>query len=392
EMVFALRPLVGNDPKNREYLVSYVNRIFVNRLQSLFESLGFTLNRVTTGIEALIGAWSRQPKARTERQVCLISLGYTSVNMAILRDGQVTAVRTSLSGALKEVELRLMTSLKLKQNEVDDLLTGVAAQADQHSIEIIQQNQRELLARITPFFAYIRAKEKEQGEQTIYLSMPYLEVTGIKPLLEETFKMPVQVLTAGAKTDGAPAPGLADGAWLAGALEKGLISLVEGRPPFLRFTMTPRLAMMFMVFFLIAPLAFVRVNRSAIYHQTEALKRENEQFRPIFEQARLNRQQFERLAALGEVAQREMTGQVLLAPIIADVAKSLSGEIRLDKVQMSAANRSLMLNGFSIDTETALRFWDSLQKLTALQDVKISFSETSSQGATGFNVTATLKK
>ncbi len=390
ELVYALRPLAGTDGKTREYLVSHVNRIFVNRLQSLFESLGFTLNRVTSGIEALIGAYLRQPKPRAEKQVCLISLGYTSVNMAILRDGQVTAVRTSLSGALKEVELRLMTSLKLKQNEVDDLLTGIAAQADQHSIEIIQQNQRELLARITPFFAYIRAKEKEQGEQTIWLCMPYLEVTGIKPLLEETFKMPVQTLTAGAKTDGPPAPGLADGSWLAGVLEKGLVSLVEGRPPFLRFTMTPRLAVMFMIFFLIAPLAFVRVNRSAVYHQTEALKRENEQFRPILEQTRLNRQQFERLTALGEVAKREMNGQILLAPVIADLAKSLSGEIRLEKVQMSAANRTLAMNGFSIDTETALRFWDSLQKQPALQDVKISFSETSAQGAVGFNVLATL--
>jgi hypothetical protein len=388
EMIFALRPLGLIDQKNREYLVSSVNRLFFNRLLNAFTEVGCGLNRVATALEAVIGRFCDQrDRGEHDGSACIISLGYSQVNMIVLRDGDVKAIRTSLTGSVKELEKRLAEALKLKADRVEELLSGAGEAPDASTTELMLQNMRELLARITPFFAFIRSKEKESSKQTIFLSLPCLEIKGLKELLEQSFSLPVKMLdTASAASGGGRAE------WLAGALHRQAVSLLPPRPPLLNFTITPRLAWLFVIFFLCVPWAIIKMNHTMVRSQIEAMRGREVESRRFLQQTESLKSQNHLLQEIVQLARAEIPHTVAVSGVLAEIAGRIPPHLRLNKLEYAPDNGLLSIHGTAIDTESGLGFWEHLKRLPWLRDPKIAFSQGTTEFSKGFTITGEVKQ
>lgn len=383
---FALREVGTNESSSNDYLVSYIQRSFLNRLKQTVYELGYNLNNVSTVIEALIGAYSSQKASLPEQdQVCLLSLGFSDVNMVVLRKGQVIGVRTAITGSIKELELRLMQNLNLSLDKVKLYLTGKIEDADPNSVEIIQQNQRELMARITPFFAFIRSKRSVAGSQSIFLSMPYLEIAGIKDLLQQTFRGDVHSLNANVDCrealDG-------DSGWLKGGSDKRVVSFIPTKSPFLQFILTPRICWMFIFFFLLVPLGILKLNIIMLDQRISSLKMINKNVRPLLEQVRINQQKLRQFYKITGIVNAEFASQKFMSSLLPIITSQAENELRFEEIAVSPEAGSLSIKGFSLETEKALKFWDKLKNLPLLSEVKINFPQGNNKSSMAFSITA----
>ncbi len=384
----ALRRLSSGEGGSRDYLVSHVNRSYVEKLQAIANQTGHTLVRVVTVIEALIGSYLQQlSSTKTADQVCLLSLGYSDVNMVVARGSEIIGVRTAITGSLKELEDRLLRTLKLGLDEVKTYFTGEVKNPDPNSLEIIRQNQRELLARITPFFAFIRSRKKIAGNQTILLAMPYLKLAGMKELLEQTFSGEVYPLNSGYKEEISQDSDLE---WFLGATSKKTTSLLPPRPPFFRFALSPRVAWMFIMFFLLIPLAFIKINAKILEQKIDYLSRKNSQSKPFFDQIKINSDRMNSLFQISNVVRGELSQQKFVSAAIALISAQKPEALRFEKIMVSPANNTLLIKGYSFETEAVLAFWNRLQKIPILQDVKVHFPQGKNADAMEFSITAVL--
>ncbi|MBF0499471.1 MAG: pilus assembly protein PilM [Candidatus Riflebacteria bacterium] len=383
EMVFALRPLALIDQKNREYLVSSVTRGYFNRLQNIFTELGYNISRITTAFEAAIGRFQQQRKLLGHHgSACIISLGYSQVHMIVLRQGEVIAMRTALTGSVKELENRLVEALKLKTDKIEEYLTGRVENPDSNTVEIIQQNMRELLARITPFFAFIRSKEKERSDQTIYLSLPCLEIKGLKELLEQSFSLAVKPLDESAVNDDSRSN------WLQGILYPSTVSLLPRKPPLFSFILTPRIIWLFSFFFLCTPFAFIKINHDMVKGQMKALQLKEEKSRLFLQRDEMTKSQQAALKGMSDILLGELPKSVTAASLVIEISKRVPANVRIVRFDYSPNTSNISLSGIALNTETALSFWEALKRFPWLTDPKISFSPGNSDFSMGFVISS----
>ncbi len=391
ECDFFLRPTACGNKDTVEYLVSYIQKSFFNRIKQICQEEGLILNTVTNIVEAMIGAYNAQTGGKHKDLACLLSIGYVNLNMVVLKAGQPVAVRTSLTGSVKEIENRLMSVMKLSKADVEELITG-KAEADQHSIEILQQNERELLSRISPFFAYIRSIDANAKALTIYLTMPYISLPGLPSLLEKNFSAGVVTL-ASAKTDNFKTEGnKADINWLTGALHRSVMSFTIVRPEFLRFSLNARMAWMFIIFFMFAPLGLSKLNINNVKNHLEALKNRYSEVENLFRQSEQNIAQFDRLKELGALIEGETQKAFPISPITAKVFGLFDSNLRLDKFTMNRHSGLFNLSGTAIDNESALKLWDSMEKLPEFANVRINFADRRDNAFPKFTISAELRK
>ena len=383
---FALREIGTNEANSNDYLVSYIQMSFFDRLKQTVYELGYTLNKVSTVIEALIGAYLDQKASLpSQDQICLLSLGFSDVNMVVLRKGKVIGVRTAITGSIKELELRLMQNLNLSLDQVKLYLTGEIEDADPNSVEIIRQNQRELMARITPFFAFIRSKRNVAGSQSIFLATPYLEIAGIKELLEQTFRGDVHSLNANVDCrdaiDG-------DSGWLKGGTNSQVISFLPAKSPFLQFILTPRICWMFILFFLLVPLGILKLNIVMLDQRIESLKMVNKNVRPLLEQVRVNQEKLRQFYQITGAVNAELSSQKFMSSLLPIITSQKEDELRFEEIAVSPETGALAIKGFSLETEKALKFWDKLKNLPLLSEVKINFPQGANESSMAFSITA----
>ena len=70
----------------------------------------------------------------------------------------------------------------------------------------------------------------------------------------------------------------------------------------------------------------------------------------------------------------------------------MTDEIKLDRITINAAQNQLSLSGLAIDNETALKFWDTLEKSDETANVRINFGEKINQAFPRFTINAELRK
>jgi Tfp pilus assembly PilM family ATPase len=387
ECEFTLRPTAGLSKEGREFMVSYINKSFLNRIKQICREEGFGLNRVASIVETMIGSYRAQNRKIGDKPVCLLNIGYGNINMVVLKKGKPLAVRTSLAGSVKEIENRLMSVLKLGRDEVFNLLTG-KTEVDENSLEIIQQNERELLSRISPFFAYLRSLGANVANLEIFLAMPYISLPGLPGLLQKNFTAKVVCLNAGQKAEKKSAEEKVDFLWLAGILEKNILSFSHPGPAFLRFNLNSRMAWMFILFFLLAPLGLAKIRTVIFENQLTTVKNKYSEIEDLFAKAQKNKQSFETLETIGNLAQTEIRKSSSIHGIIERIAVLIGDDIRLEAIKFSGKNEHLLIKGISIDSESAIRLWERLEKLRGLSQVQINFSDKSSDGFPVFNITA----
>ncbi|MBF0409853.1 MAG: hypothetical protein HQM10_21100 [Candidatus Riflebacteria bacterium] len=388
-MYFSFSAQNDLDENNHELLVSYANKLTVDRLRELITESGFSLDSIMTEIETMIGTFRENKSMDSAKNNCLLSIGYSGVNMVIIKDGKIIALRNSITGSIREIETRLMKTLRLKQEQVDDYLSGKVSNPDQQCIEIIQQNTRELLARITPFFAYIRAKDKTFSSPSIFLLMPYLKIAGIRENLEKTLNLPIKDIS-----ENPPVKSLiqADYSWVFGVNSEKTTNLIPKAPPFLRLHLSQKAAWMFIVFFLLVPLGFFRINSLLTSWKIEILKEKNEDLKPLIEQIKINDIQFQKFSDITSFLRQEISGQILHSKMLCDISTKVTGNLTLDSVTLNSELKNLTISAYAIDTESAISFWNSLKSINELKEVKISLAEINSGNSVPFSITAKVVK
>lgn len=419
-LVFALRPLGFLDEQNREYLVSSINRIFFNRLQNLFSELGYHLDRVTTPLEAAIGRFRQKAgTTRPEGTAFIISLGYSQIHLIVIHQGEVTAMRSALTGSVKELENRLAGALKLKVDKIEEYLAGRVENPDPRILEVIQQNMRELLGRISLFFASFRSREKEKADQTIYLSFPHIELAGLKESLEQSYSLPVKPLddpspaggTAGGVSgvptptmggmgpqgpDGTPPGGPAPGepgrpSWLEGALHRGAVNLLPPKLLIFRFSLSPMTTWVLALFFLVVPMLSIKINHALIRDQIVAMRQAEEKSRLYLERREMVRRQQTNLQELAQILRGELPRALSSTAMLLEIFRLAPDLVRITAVTWSPDSSGLSIDGVTLDTATALYFWETLKKLSWLVDPKITFSPAASEFSTAFSIAGQVR-
>lgn len=376
ELLFKSRMGAPRPDKTREVLVSYLPRQLLTEAQNLCRDCGFTLGRLTTSIDAMVGAFQRQLQRPVPDTCIVLQIGYSHVNILAVKGQEILSVRSLLTGSLRELENLLFSGFSLPKADVWQIIGGVKASGVPAIEEAIKTNRLELMTHIGSVFAELRGKKQINEKSVFYIAPSMVEEPQLAMMVSERFGIQVEILSGMQGDESADSPESARTVWLSGSLMPSVANLV---PPVSRaaaqLALPVRVAVIAAFVLAAAPLPFLNIMKMRSEKELIAWQ---ERHRPI-----------EALEASFKVASAEQAKLVELAnEINADIdrrgfatrlVRHLTEELpqfsRLAKLEVNLKDNRVFVNGYTVDAETALRYLDRIKLFDGIGDPEITIGD-----------------
>lgn len=391
EYLLSLR--MGNpvDGKNREVYVTFVPRSLSDSAQELCASLGYSLQRIVTGFDALLGATARQLGRNNPETVVIASLGYSQVNLAAWRGGELIMVRSLLTGSIKELENAVFSAFSITPPDLMRILS--------ESLEVppavknsIADNRQEIMTHIGTLFAELRGRKLLSENPTLFLCQPVVAEPQLASMLSERFSARVIELNGIMQDETAVGEDFPRWSWLLGGVMPAAINVLPPRTRMERhLAASPRLAFFAMIVMCIAPFILMRSLKSNIALENALLIEQNQAFNQIVELNRSNQELYAGVETIASGVTADISRRGQTTTLIRYLSESLPALTRLEKLEILNKEGKVTISGKSVDTESSLRYLDAVKASPFLEKVEISFD---SPGGTtvSFSITGLLTK
>lgn len=391
EFLLSLR--MGNpvDDKNREVYVSFVPRSSADSAQEVCADLGFTLQRVVTGFDALLGATARQLGRNSPETVVVASFGYSQVKLAAWRDGGLIMARSLLTGSIKELENTVFSSFSISPSDLGKILSQTL-DIPQAVSSSIATNRQEIMTHIGTMFAELRGRKLLSGNPTLFLCLPVHPEPQLAPLLSERFSAQVVELNGIMQDEKAVGDDCPRWSWLLGAVMPMAMNVLPQRSRSERqLAASPRLAFFALIVMCLAPFVLMRTLKSGVAQEKAFLLEQNQAYNQIVELNRSNQELYARVEMIASGVTADISRRGQTTALIRYLSESLPPLTRLDRLEILTKEGKVMISGKSVDTESSLRYLDAVKASPALEKVEISF-DSPGGSAVSFSITGLLSR
>ncbi|MBF0546415.1 MAG: hypothetical protein HQM08_18360 [Candidatus Riflebacteria bacterium] len=390
ELVFQIRMQAPGEDKKRDVYASYIPRSILESTLSLCETLGYPLRRFVTGMDAMLGAFQKQLGKPVKAPFVIIQVGYSQVNIAVWKEREILSVRSILTGSYREMENDLSTTFSISWEDFRQMLAGIIPITIPAIQDAITNARQELMTHIGALFATLRGKKLVTEETTIFLSQPYIVDPNLPKIISERFAIGINILTGADSDEMIGSPELLKLYWLTGANFPNLTNLVpKTRVIQQHLYVNPRVAFLAAMILSIAPLPILRLAQINVENEVEKYQAGNAPCQKILGDLAKIAEMEKGLDDIVNVVASDLHNRGVITRLSRKLTENLPAMTRLERLELNLTDKRIFLTGFTIDTETALRFLDYIRSQNEISSPEISFSDLESRKIK-FEITASI--
>lgn len=391
ELLFKARMGAPRPDKTREVLVSYLPKQLLTDAQNLCRDCGFSLGRLTTSIDSIVGAFQRQLQRPVVDTCIVLQIGYSHVNIIAVKGQEVLSVRSLLTGSLRELENLLFSGFSLPKADVREIISGIKISGVPAIEDAIKTNRLELMTHIGSIFAELRGKKQISEKSVFYISTSMVEEPQLAMMVSERFGIQVEILSGMQGGESADSPESARAVWLGGSHMPSVANLVprvSGAAAHL--ALPPRIAVMAALILAIAPLPFLNIIKM---RSEQELRTWQERHRPVevleagFKAATAEQA---KLVELANEINADIDRRGFATRLLRHLTEELPEFSRLEKIEVNLKDDRLFVNGYTVDTETALRYLDRVKIFDGIGEPEITIGDVEGRRIK-FEITAARK-
>ncbi|NCB39041.1 MAG: hypothetical protein EOM80_09745 [Erysipelotrichia bacterium] len=378
--------------KTREVIVSWLPASLLEQAQRLCIETGFAIGRLTTSLDATFGAFQRQLQTPPQETAIVLKIGYSHVHLAAIRGQEIVTMRSLLTGSIRELENLLFSGFSLPREEVWMMLDGIKQIEIPAITEAVKTNRLELMTHIGSLFSELRSKKLLSDKSVLYLSNSCVEEPELGQMITERFAIRVESLTGMQNDELSVTPEDKKAVWLSGASQLSVANMV---PPVSRRTMhltlPARLSAVAAILLAVAPLPFLNVVKLKSARQLEATQAKHVATQQLVDDFAKASKEQETLVTLAKEITSDIDKRGLATNLTRHLTEKLPPFSRLERIEVNLKDSKLMITGYTVDTETALRYLDAVKLFAELGEPEITIGDLDSRRIR-FDITAPIGK
>jgi hypothetical protein len=392
ELLFKVRLGQPRADKNREVTVSYLTKSLYEQIESCCRETGLQLGKVSTAIDTLLGAFNRQLQ-RSVADVCVIlQVGYSYVNLLAVKGAEIVTARSLLTGSVRELENLLFSGFSLPKSDVWQMLNGSKPVAVQAIEDTIRTNRLELMTHIGSMFAELRSRKLLTDKSVFYICSSFTEEPQLGMMISERFGISVETLSGLQGNETVESAQDAKGVWLAGSSLPTAANLV---PPVSRtaihLAIPARLAVVAALVLAAAPLPFLNIIKMRSEKELQVWKERHLPIEALENDFKTAAAEQDRLVTLAKEITADIDRRGLATRLTRHLTEKLPPYSRLENLEISLKDNKLSLTGYTVDTETALRYLDTVKSFVELDEPEITVGDLESRRIR-FDISAPIGK
>ncbi|MFZ2960089.1 MAG: hypothetical protein WA705_24675 [Candidatus Ozemobacteraceae bacterium] len=368
-----------NDEKKRDVFVSFIPKSLMEQLISLCESLGYPLKRVVSACEAFLGAFQRHVQKPLEDPFVLVQVGFSYVHLAIWKNRELLMARSLLTGSYRELESQILDIFLISRKNLREMLDGTIPIDDPSLRETIMNNRQELMTQVASLISFLRGKKLLTPKSAIFLSQPYMEDRSFPEMVSERFSIPITNLTGLMDSEKIHSPESVRLVWLSGAGVSGVLNLLPPKSSIkIQMSISPRHAAVAAFILAISPLPILRLVEKQVQTEISQLIARYEPCREILAGFAANAALKNHIEKITKDVAVDLQNRGQITRLTRYITESLPAFTRLERLEINAREKVFFVSGFTVDTETALRYFDSIQSFKGISKCEFGISDLSS--------------
>lgn len=392
ELLFKIRMGAPRSDKTREVLVSYLPKQMFADAEKLCRECGISLGRLTTSIDALVGAYHRQLQRPVADTCVILQVGYSHVNILAVKGQEILSIRSLLTGSLRELENLLFSGFSLPKADVWDVISGIKTTGVPAIEEAIRTNRLELMTHIGSVFAELRGKKQISEKSVFYISNSMVEEPQLGMMVSERFGIQVELLAGMHADESVDSPESARAVWLSGAHMPAVANLV---PPVSRasihLAVPVRVAVMAALVLAAAPLPFLNVLKMRSEKELATWQDKHRPIEALETEFKAASAEQAKLVTLASEITADIDRRGFATSLVRHLTEELPPFSRLEKIEVNLKDDILFVNGYTVDAETALRYLDRVKMFAGIGEPEITIGDVDSRRIK-FEITARKEK
>ncbi len=351
------------DDGTRKVAVSYIPKGTSTEIEKVIaNNKNYSLGKITTNLDALLGAFARTTDQSHGDADLLIYIGHSRVHLLAIKGNKIIQQRSLLTGSLRELENILFSAYSIIKEDAWLMLRGMHQQPVQVIEDTITNNRLDLLARIGGFIAELRGSKHITELSKIYVCYSQIEEPNFTTMLFDRFGLETLKLT-GMTIDESPEDYLAEAAsWLCGAHMENAQNVTEtlhGKA--FQFKANPRMVVMCAIIFSLSPIVMLRLANEKLAINLNKIKSKYSLVENLREEIKKAGEDQAKVLASSGIVRIELEKRGFITNITRHITENLPETARLENLDLNVKDRKITIVGYAVDTETALKYLDLLK-------------------------------
>ncbi len=392
EMLFKVRSSQIANGNNKDVFVSALPKTILDQSKNLCEETGCRLNRLTTSADALFGAFQRQLQHPVSDTCVILQVGYSRVHLLAVKGLELIAVRSLLTGSLKELENILFAGFSLQKHDVARLLKENVSAGVPAIDDAIRTNRLELMTHIGSLFSELRSKKLLGEKSVFYISNSMIDEPELGLMISERFGVSVEILTGLQNNEFYSSSEDHRSIWLSGASLPSVANLLPVvKKNMTTFSLEPRAAVLAALVLAIAPLPFLNFLKIQTANDLTSWKQKHVPVQTLVDSYAQAAQEQEKLITLAKEITADIDRRGLATRLTRHLTENLPHFTRLEQINVNLKNNRISVTGYTVDTESALRYLDAIKAFAELGEPEITIGDIESRRIK-FDISAPLGK
>lgn len=346
----------------RKVAVSYVPKATTLEIEKIMVDKNYPLAKITTNLDALLGAFERTIEQPAGNCDLVIHIGYSRVHLLAIKGHRIVQQRSLLTGSLRELENILFSAYSIVKEDAWLMLRSMHQQPVQVIEDTITNNRLDLLARIGGFIAELRGNKLVSETSKIFVSYSLIEEVNFTAMLFDRFGLETLKLTGMVMDERGEDHNDEAAAWLSGAhmpIAKNVTETLHSKA--FQIKANPRLVIMCALVFSLTPLIMLRLANARLDIHINAIKSKYSMVENLRDEIKKAGEDQAKVLASSGIVRVELEKRGYITKITRHITETLPETARLETLDLNVKDRKITLSGFTVDTETALKYLDRLK-------------------------------
>lgn len=361
----------------KKVAVSFLPTSVIEDITQAIAGTDFKLGKITTGPDTLMGAFARIYTQQPGVTDLIIQVGYSRVHLIAIQNNKIIQQRSLLTGSLKELESVLFSAYSVVREDAWLMLS----KNHQHPVQVIEDtinnNRFDLLTRIGGFVAELRAQKLLSEGSKIYVHSALVDEPDLASIIYERFGLETIKFNGMANDEKGLSFEDFTACWLSGAHSPIARNITQEKSvASYQLAVTPKFALICAIIFTLAPFAMLNLADSKLNNLLLKVKSEYANVETMRQDIKNAAEEQAKLLAVSKEIAEDLANRGIATKITRVVTENLPESCRLQSIDLNLKDGKTFITGFAVDTETALKYYDIINKCLLLSKPKLTIDTT----------------